>query len=156
MFERLFSSESACRRHRCAPFADERERYLRHCAEQGATRATLRMKAKELLWLARHLGSGAAAGVDIEDLRGIARQRQSVCRGRTTAPRLIDIARPWLKFLGWWRAPVVARALEIGAMNYRSVVSILSNNLDRVASRQSHAEPTLFDHPNVRGPRYFN
>jgi integrase/recombinase XerD len=107
MFERLFSSESACRRHRDAPFADERERYLRHCSEQGATRATLHMKAKELLWLARHLGSGAAAGVGIKDLQGIARQRQSVCRGTTTARRLIDIARPWLKFLGWWRAPVV-------------------------------------------------
>jgi transposase len=51
---------------------------------------------------------------------------------------------------------VSARALEIGAMNYKSVASILANNLDRVAARQSGAEPTLFDHPNVRGPRYFN
>jgi transposase len=51
---------------------------------------------------------------------------------------------------------VSARALEIGAMNYRSVASILANNLDRVAARESHDEPTLFDHPNVRGPRYFN
>jgi transposase len=51
---------------------------------------------------------------------------------------------------------VSARALEIGAMNYRSVASILANNLDRVAARQSRDEPTLFDHPNVRGPRYFN
>jgi transposase len=51
---------------------------------------------------------------------------------------------------------ISARALEIGAMNYRSVASILTNNLDRVASRQSRDEPTLFDHPNVRGPRYFN
>jgi transposase len=51
---------------------------------------------------------------------------------------------------------VSARALDIGAMNYRSVASILSNNLDRVASHQDRAEPTLFDHPNVRGPRYFN
>lgn len=107
MLEQLFSSESACRRHRDAPFADERERYLRHCAEQGATLATLRMKAKELLWLARHLGPGAAAGVDMEDLQGIARQRQSLCHGTTAAQRLIDITRPWLKFLGWWRAPVV-------------------------------------------------
>ena len=28
MFQQLFSSESACRRHGDAPFADERERYL--------------------------------------------------------------------------------------------------------------------------------
>ena len=51
---------------------------------------------------------------------------------------------------------VSARALEIGAMNYGSVASILTNNLDRVAAHESRAEPTLFDHPNVRGPRYFH
>ena len=107
MFEQLFSSEFAYRRHRDAPFADERERYLQHCAEQGATRGSLRMKAKELLWLALHLGSDASAGVDMEGLQGIAGQRQFTCRGPTTARRLIDIARPWLKFLGWWRAPLV-------------------------------------------------
>ena len=37
-----------------------------------------------------------------------------------------------------------------------SVASILANNLDRATARQSRDEPTLFDHPNVRGPRYFN
>jgi hypothetical protein len=42
-------------------------------------------------------------------------------------------------------------------MNYRSVASILANNLDRAAARQNRNEPTtLFEHPNVRGPRYFN
>ena len=51
---------------------------------------------------------------------------------------------------------VSARALEINAMTYKSVASILNNNLDRVPTRQSGTEPTLFDHPNVRGPRYFN
>ena len=38
-------------------------------------------------------------------------------------------------------------------MNYRSVASILANNLDRAAARQNRNEPTLFEHPNVRGPR---
>ena len=107
MFQQLFSSESACRRHGDAPFADERERYLQHCAEQGSTRATLRVKANELLWLAQHLESNASDGVNIEALQDIVRERQSVCQGATTARRLVDIARPWLRFLGWWRAPVV-------------------------------------------------
>ena len=39
MFQQLFSSESACRRHGDAPFADERERYLQHCAEDGSLSA---------------------------------------------------------------------------------------------------------------------
>jgi integrase/recombinase XerD len=107
MFQQLFSSESACRRHGDAPFSDERERCLQHCAEQGSTRATLRVKANELLWLAQHLESNASDGVNIEALQDIVRERQSVCQGATTARRLVDIARPWLRFLGWWRAPVV-------------------------------------------------
>jgi transposase len=51
---------------------------------------------------------------------------------------------------------VSARAVEIGALNYRSIASILANNLDKAVARQSPPEPTLFDHPNIRGPRYFN
>ncbi len=55
---------------------------------------------------------------------------------------------------------VSARALEIGALNYRSVASILANNLDKTSSRQTRSdEPSgmsLFDHQNIRGPRYFN
>lgn len=107
MSQQLFSSEPARRRHRDAPFAEERERYLRHCAEHGATRATLRMKANELLWLAQHLTSNAPRGVDMQTLQEIVRERQAVCKGITTARRLIDIARPWLRFLGWWRVPIV-------------------------------------------------
>jgi len=113
MFEQLFSSEIACRRHREAPFAVERERYLRYCAEQGATNGTLRVKANELLWLAQHVRSNAADGVDIDHLRDIARKRQSVCQGATSARRLIDIARPWLKFLGWWHV----RAIQVRFQN---------------------------------------
>ena len=79
MFQQLFSSESACRRHGDAPFADERERYLQHCAEQGSTHATLRVKANELLWLAQHLESNASDGVNMEALQDIVRERQFVC-----------------------------------------------------------------------------
>ena len=38
MLEQLFRDESALARHRAGPFAEERERYLQHCAEHGATR----------------------------------------------------------------------------------------------------------------------
>ena len=54
------------------------------------------------------------------------------------------------------RAEVVsARAIEIGALNYRSIASIIANNLDRT-SVPSQGQPTLFDHPNIRGPHYFH
>jgi transposase len=55
---------------------------------------------------------------------------------------------------------VSARAIEIGALNYRSVASILTNNLDKAgvgtASPDEASGMSLFDHQNVRGPRYFN
>jgi len=51
---------------------------------------------------------------------------------------------------------VSARAVEIGAFNCRSIASILANNLDKAGTRQSPQQPALFDHPNIRGPRYFN
>jgi transposase len=49
---------------------------------------------------------------------------------------------------------VAARALAIGALNYKSVDSILKNNLDR-AQPAAEASPVI-EHPNLRGPRYFN
>jgi integrase/recombinase XerD len=107
MVQKFFSQDTTRhRRHREAPFADERDRYLQHCVDQGATRATLRVKSNELLWIAWHLDASAPQGVDIETLQDIARARRSAFKGATTARRLIDIARPWLKFLGWWRVPI--------------------------------------------------
>jgi len=105
MLEHLFRSESALTRHRTGPFAEERERYLQHCAEHGATRSALRVKANELLWLSQHLRRDAAQGIDIRALQEIARERTSICKGASTERRLVDIGRPWLRFLGWWRAP---------------------------------------------------
>lgn len=105
MLEQLFRDVSALARHRAGPFADERERYLQHCAEHGATRAALRVKANELLWLCQHLGRDASQGIDMPALQEIARERRSVCKGATTERRLVDIGRPWLRFLGWWRVP---------------------------------------------------
>jgi len=105
MLEQLFCDDSALARHRAGPFAGERERYLQHCAGHGATRGVLRMKANELLCLCQHLPRDASQGIDLQALQEIARERRSVCKGATTERRLVDIGRPWLRFLGWWRVP---------------------------------------------------
>ena len=105
MLEQLFRHESTVARHRAGRFAEERERYLQYCAEHGATRGTLRIKANELLWLCQHLPRDASRGIAMPALEEIARERRSVCKGATTEQRLVDIARPWLRFLGWWRVP---------------------------------------------------
>jgi site-specific recombinase XerD len=105
MLEQLFRDESALARHQAGPFAQERERYLQHCAEHGATRTALRLKANELLWISNHLRGDPSRGIDISALREVARERRSVCKGATTEQRLIDVGRPWLRYLGWWRMP---------------------------------------------------
>jgi transposase len=49
---------------------------------------------------------------------------------------------------------IAARALAIGALTYKSIASILQNNLDRAAA--SSDGDTVIKHPNVRGPGYFH
>jgi integrase/recombinase XerD len=62
MFEILFRTEAAQRRHREAPFAAERERYLQRCADFGTTRVTLLVRSWELLKIARLLEPDASQG----------------------------------------------------------------------------------------------
>ncbi len=90
-----------------APFADERNRYLSHCAAQGASPAVLRVKRNELLWIARRLGPDANSGIGMTELLAIAQERQDVHGATTAGRRVVDIGRPWLRFLGWWREPAV-------------------------------------------------
>jgi transposase len=49
---------------------------------------------------------------------------------------------------------VSARATAIGALTYKSIASILANNLDR-AARPTEVTPVI-DHPNLRGAGYFH
>ena len=42
----------------------------------------------------------------------------------------------------------------IGALSYKSIASILANNLDRARPQPESA--VVIDHPNLRGPRYFH
>jgi transposase len=49
-----------------------------------------------------------------------------------------------------------ARAIDIGAYTYRSVKSILDNNLDRHPKQKVDADREPISHPNIRGPRYYN
>ena len=49
MFENLVSTDEALARHRNGPLATERYRYLQDCADQGATRESLRLKARSIL-----------------------------------------------------------------------------------------------------------
>ena len=51
---------------------------------------------------------------------------------------------------------VSATALDIGAFTYRSVASILANNIKPPSARKEAEPISLFDHQNIRGAGYFN
>lgn len=102
MFMNLYTSNIACTRHCAGPLAAERERYLQHCAEQGCTYATLRLKARCLLWIAERMQPSDFNGIDAARLREIIHEGPAPANSPTTATTLMSTARPWLKFLGWW------------------------------------------------------
>ena len=104
--QRYSGSVVACRLQD-APFVEERNRYLRHCAAHGARPSGLKVKRYELRWIARRLGPDARFGVGMTELKQIALERQNLHGAATAARRVIDIGRPWLRFLGWWREPAV-------------------------------------------------
>lgn len=105
MFEHLYASEAACTRHRMGPLAAERERYLQHCADQGGTHFSLRSRARCLLWVAERMLPDDVHGIDSARLREIIYEGLSPAKSPTTAATLVNFARPWLKFLRWWRQP---------------------------------------------------
>lgn len=95
--DQLYASGSGAGRTQDQPFADERDRYLSHCAAGGARPAVLKIKRNELLWIARRLRPDAQHGVGMTELMGIALERQSLSGAVTAARRVIDIGRPWLR-----------------------------------------------------------
>lgn len=109
MFENIVSAAPALARHRNAPLAAERDRYLRHCADQGSTLETLRLRARSILWVAEHMSPDDIGQVDASRLHEIVYGSASLATSMpapATAATLVNFARPWLKYLGWWHAPL--------------------------------------------------
>jgi integrase/recombinase XerD len=109
MFENLFADAGTIARHRDGPLIDERHRYLLHCASVGATLHTQRNRARALLWVAKALAPHHHDRVDAAGLRELIAQRRPSVAARTAA-NLFNIARPWLKYIGWWDQPKPAIA----------------------------------------------
>lgn len=113
MFKTLFRHPSIIARHVNAPYREERERYLRHCEQQGYTLQTLLLTARELLWIAQKLPICPNSGVTIEQVKAAAtngwKNRELYCGQKLnlcwTRIRFIQVARSWLRFLGYWREP---------------------------------------------------
>lgn len=107
MSKKATNTKDASQRHSEAPFLREREQYLRCCADAGAKPGALCLKRNELIWIAHLLPIAAPKGIDISQLHEMVRKRAAFHTGVTMGYRMIAVARPWLRFLGWWREPIV-------------------------------------------------
>jgi hypothetical protein len=77
MFEALFKSERGLARHRTAPLAEERARYIQHCIEVGATHSTVGLKCRELLWAAHLIDGERRSAFNTKSLHAIAVRRSA-------------------------------------------------------------------------------
>jgi transposase len=93
------------------------------------------------------IGSATAALCDL-----ILEQRPHPEQGFRSCLGILRLARPF----GITRLEAAAtRAIEIGALTYGSVRSILDHKLDRHAAQQRAADGASILHPNIRGSRYY-
>jgi len=112
MFEKFFTRRIDIWRHENAPYRKERERYLEYCEQQGYTRSTILLLARELFWIAKKLHICPEQGVTLKQVQAAAQgwsKRRRFC-GRDINPRwarirFIQVSRTWFSFLGIWREP---------------------------------------------------
>lgn len=107
MLESLFKYPTVLSRHRNAPLFEERDRYLRHRAQQGCVHGTLLRIARELLQIVRRLDTPSESLVTAQQVNTAAERwaRQQCRRGRAHSFKwsrelFVQVATDWLQFLG--------------------------------------------------------
>lgn len=110
MLEKLYTKLSILSRHKKAPYKEERERYLKHCEQEGYSLSTLQDIARELLWVAKKLRISFENGVTLKQVEAVARgwtERErywgKALNPQCTRSRFVNAAISWLRFLGCWR-----------------------------------------------------
>ncbi|MCI0430207.1 MAG: tyrosine-type recombinase/integrase [Rhodospirillales bacterium] len=107
MFEEIFFPRTA-EKHRAAPLAEPRARYLRHLKEIGTSRATLRKCANDHLNLVRLLNVQEGNQISIQSIEAAAtiwsRPKGRRCKEAATAKarqRFVSHCIGLLRYLGW-------------------------------------------------------
>ena len=114
MFEELFTKPSTIERYQAAPLAEPRERYLRHLAEAGACRLTLRQIAFNQVRLLQILNLSEDDKVTVGQIQATAPEWDGARRyklghrpraTRKSTKRALSRVTRWLRFLGWLDEP---------------------------------------------------
>lgn len=119
MLEKLFTCPSALRRHKNAPFLEERERYLTHREQEGCAKATLVRIARELYWVVKQFQPEQENPRKItqDEIRGTADEwaEKQLRSGRARSNKwsyylFSHVATQWFRFLGRLHEPLVEPA----------------------------------------------
>jgi integrase/recombinase XerD len=107
MFEQLFQRACTIARHKIAPCAVERERYLEHYAKQGYSYSLLRQLSGMLLRIVHELKNCSDLKISEQQIQAAAqrapRRRRGfpkIRRGRQFRKTFAREAKRWLRFLG--------------------------------------------------------
>ena len=153
MFEKLFEKPDTIERYRAAPLVEPRERYLRHLAESGACRRTMRIIALDQVRLLQLLDLREGEKVTVARIEAVApewdrtRHHKLGHRLRTSrksTKRALSRVTRWLRFLGWLDEPEEdghPYSVELGAFE------------EWMRAERGHAEQTIDG--NLRGAREF-
>lgn len=116
MIERLLKRPRALMRHCQSPLAEERRRFLAHCAESGMSSTTLSVIAPYLLTIAKYLRLADRSPDDLVTATEIEVQAERWAKRPLKFPEskqerggrrhFRNYATQWLRFMGLWRAPV--------------------------------------------------
>jgi len=107
VFETLFKYPRVVARHRAGPFAEARERFLKHCIGQGLAGATLLRHARELLVIAERIDLAGDSTIGMHSIEAAAdrwareqRVRHRVQVLQWSRKLFVQTATNWLHFLG--------------------------------------------------------
>ena len=152
MFETLFDKASAVIRHKVAPYADERERYLRHCEKEGYPKDSLKRLAAMLLSIAYELRDYPDLKLGEEQIQAATQRAARMHREYSRAGNVRRFrktfereARRWLRFLGRFQESSVkplpfADLFEDFLVWMEQERGLSSETLE---NRRSHVEPFL-------------
>jgi integrase/recombinase XerD len=112
VFELFFRNSLILDRHRRAPFALERERYLEHRLKEGHPYSTVYGDAIELFWAVQWLKILPGKPLTLPEVHVTAdrwaRHRCRIGQAQTLEgprSRFLWAVVPWLRFLGWLKEP---------------------------------------------------
>ena len=99
MFDSLYHYPSVLARHRDGPSAEDRDRFLARCAEQGAAQTTLLGLAPELLVVARRIDVSGTRTIPLGEVQtaadrwvGYQRRHHRIRSSRCSRERFIQTA----------------------------------------------------------------